>query len=355
MRILLLGGSSFLGRAFASESLTRGHDVTTFNRGRSGTDLPGVEALRGERDSADDLARLVEGRHWDAVVDTSAQQPAQAALSARLLRAHADHYTFVSSVHAFSDWPALVVDETSPLHPCPADTPPDQPPGNPLKAGCERAVLEGFGADRTLILNSGLLIGPHENGGRLPWWLERMARGGPVLAPGDPDRAMQVIDVRDFAAFGVDVLVAGRTGRFVTTAPAGNVTFGEFLATCAEVVGEPTGAGGDVRPPAELVWVADGPLLAEGPDSVEPWSELPLWAPDVPELAGVWLADTGRARAAGLRCRPFAETARDTWAWLRQRGPAADTDADGLKGRQGAARRTGIVPAKERRLLAALA
>ncbi|WP_406199965.1 NAD-dependent epimerase/dehydratase family protein [Kitasatospora sp. NBC_01560] len=350
MKILLLGGSSFLGRAFASEALDRGHEVTTFNRGRSHGDLPGVETVRGDRDSADDLARLADGRHWDAVVDTSAQQPAQAAISARLLHGHADHYTFVSSVHAFAGWPAEVVDEGSPLHPCPADTPPGQPAGNALKAGCERAVLEHFGAGRTLVLNSGLLIGPYENGGRLPWWLERMARGGPVLAPGDPDRAMQLIDVRDFAAFGLDLLTAGHTGRYLTTAPPGNVTFGEFLATCREVVGAPA----DGSAPAELVWAGDGALLAEGPDSVLPWLELPLWSPDAPEMSAVWLADTSRAQAAGLHCRPFAETARDTWAWLGERGPAEDTDADGRKGRKGAEHRQGIAPEKERRILAAL-
>ncbi|MFJ6385613.1 NAD-dependent epimerase/dehydratase family protein [Kitasatospora sp. NPDC092039] len=344
MKILLLGGSSFLGRAYAAEALTRGHRVTTFNRGRSAADLPGVETVRGDRDSAEDLARLVEGRSWDAVVDTSAQQPAQAALSARLLRGRAGHYTFVSSVHAFADWPARVVDEDSAPYPCPADTPPGQPPGNALKAGCERAVLEGFGVGRTLVLNSGLLVGPYEFGGRLPWWLERMARGGRVLAPGDPQRTMQVIDVRDFAGFGLDLLTAGTAGRFVTTAPPGRLTFGEWLETCREVAG----AAG-----TELVWVPDGPLLAEGPDQVGAWVELPFWAPDLPELAGAWLADTGRAEAAGLRCRPFAETARDTWEWLRTRGPAEDTDAEGRKGRPGAAVRQGIEPAKERRLLAA--
>ncbi|MER7750684.1 NAD-dependent epimerase/dehydratase family protein [Kitasatospora sp. NPDC097643] len=344
MKILLLGGSSFLGRAFAAEALDRGHEVTTFNRGRSATDLPGVEAVRGDRDSADDLARLVDGRHWDAVVDTSAQQPAQVVTSAGLLRERVGHYTFVSSVHAFSDWPAEVVTEDSPLHPCPADTPPDQPPANPLKAGCERAVLENFGADRALILNSGLLIGPYENGGRLPWWLERMARGGQVLAPGDPARTMQVIDVRDFAAFGADLLIAGTTGRYVTTAPPGRLTFGEWLETCRAVAGAAD---------TELVWVADEPLLTEGPDQVQPWLELPLWAPDVPELAGVWLADTTRAQAAGLRCRSFAETARDTWEWLRTRGPAEDTTPDGRKGRPESAHKQGIEPAKEQRLLAA--
>ncbi|MFB7379994.1 NAD-dependent epimerase/dehydratase family protein [Kitasatospora purpeofusca] len=343
MKILLLGGSSFLGRAFASEALTRGHEVTTFNRGRTAADLPGVEAVRGDRDSAEDLARLVDGRRWDAVVDTSAQQPAQAAATARLLHDRAGHYTLISSVHAFADWPARAVDETSPLHPCPADTPPGQEFSAGLKAGCERAVLEYFGADRALVLNSGLLIGPYERGGRLPWWLERMARGGRVLAPGEPGRPMQLIDVRDFAAFGLDLLTAGTTGSFLTTAPPDLLTYGEFLAGCAAVAG-----GADV----ELVWVPDGQLLKEGPDSVQPWSELPLWLPEGAESAGTWRVDTGRAEAAGLRCRPFAETARDTWDWLRRRGPAEDTEPDGRK----RGRIThGIEPAKERRLLEASA
>ncbi|MGA5818664.1 NAD-dependent epimerase/dehydratase family protein [Kitasatospora sp. NPDC094028] len=345
MKILLLGGSSFLGRAYAAEALARGHHVTTFNRGRSAGDLPGVDAVRGDRDSAEDLARLVDGRSWDAVVDTSAQQPAQAALSARLLRDRAAHYTFVSSVHAHTDWAVQVITEDSPLLPCPADAPPGRPFGRELKAGCERAVLEHFGTGRTLVLRSGLLIGPHEFGGRLPWWLERMARGGRVLAPGDPGRTVQVIDVRDFAAFGLDRLTAGTAGRFLTTAPPGLLTFGQWLETCREVAGAPD---------TELVWVDDAALLAEGPDQVTPWLELPFWAPDLPDWAHIWQVDSSRARAAGLRCRPFAETVRDTWAWLRTRGPVDDTDAEGRKGRPDAAFRQGIEPAKEQRLLAAL-
>ncbi|MEV7596621.1 NAD-dependent epimerase/dehydratase family protein [Kitasatospora sp. NPDC089797] len=344
MRILLLGGSSFLGRAYAAEALARGHQVTTFNRGRSAPDLPGVEAVRGDRDRAENLTRLVEARRWDAVVDTSARQPAQAALSARLLRERADHYTVVSSVHAYADWATQVITEDSPLLPCPADTPPDQPFDRALKAGCERAVQQGFGAGRTLVLSSGLLVGPYEIGGRLPWWLERMARGGRVLAPGDPGRTIQVIDVRDFAAFGLDLLTAGTAGRFLTTAPPGRLTFGQWLETCREVAG----AAG-----TELVRVDDGPLLAEGPDRVEPWLELPFWAPDLPEWAYIWQVDSSRAEAAGLRCRPFEETARDTWAWLRARGPAGDTDADGRKPVPGSPFVQGIEPAKEQRLLAA--
>ncbi|MER5862289.1 NAD-dependent epimerase/dehydratase family protein [Kitasatospora sp. NPDC002040] len=334
MNLLLIGGSSFLGRAYVSEALRRGHRVTTFNRGRSGPDQDGVEAVRGDRNSPEDLARLVEGRHWDAVVDTAGQQPYAVALAARTLRGHTDHYTFVSSVHAFTDWPALPVDEDSATQPCPADTPADQPPGNHLKAGCERAVLAAFGPERALILNCGLLIGPYENVGRLPWWLERIAEGGRVLAPGDPARATQLIDARDFAAFGLDLLERGGTGRYVTTAPAGSSTMRELLEACVAA----TGSG------AELVWAPDA-LLGEA--EVAPWVELPLWSPSTPEWSGIWAADTAKATAAGLQIRPLAETVADTWAWIQQRGPA------GAPYRQGTTE-LGIDRAKEERLLTGL-
>ncbi|MBC3840668.1 hypothetical protein GXW82_11560 [Streptacidiphilus sp. 4-A2] len=139
------------------------------------------------------------------MIDTSGQQPHTVTASARVLREHAAHYVFVSSIHAFSDWPDRPVDEQSPLHPCPAASPPGLPFSTALKAGCERAVLAEFGTDRSTILNCGLLVGPYESIGRLPWWLERIARGGRTLAPGRPDLPIQLIDARDFAAFGLDL------------------------------------------------------------------------------------------------------------------------------------------------------
>ncbi|WP_033820409.1 NAD-dependent epimerase/dehydratase family protein [Kitasatospora sp. MBT63] len=315
MKILILGGSKFLGRAYVLEALARGYEVTTFNRGVSRADQPGVEAVHGDRTSQADLEKLVAGRRWDAVVDTSGQQPHDVARAAGLLRDHADHYTFISSIHAFADWPAAPVDESSPTHPCPADTPPDQPPGNPLKAGCERALLTEFGA-RSLLLNCGLLIGPHEPVGRLPWWLERIAAGGRVLAPGNPDRPMQLIDARDFAAFGLDLLERGETGRYITTGPAGRDTYGDFLGHCIRATGSD----------AELVWTDDNTLLAA---DVGPWVELPLWTPDLPDWHGTWQADSSRALAAGLNSRPLAETVRDTWAWLQETGPGEESWAQG--------------------------
>ncbi|MGF1431178.1 NAD(P)H-binding protein [Kitasatospora sp. LaBMicrA B282] len=343
MRILFLGGSVFLGRAFVQEALARGHDVTVFNRGRSGPDLPGVEAVRGDRQSAADLAALVERapgpeRAWDVVIDTSGQQPHTVAAAARALREHARHYVFVSSIHAFVDWPERPVDESSPLHECAADSPADLPFSTALKAGCERAVIAEFGAERSTILNCGLLVGPYENVGRLPWWLERMARGGRVLAPGRPELPIQLIDARDFATFGLDLGERGVGGRFLTTALSGSSSYGELLAACVAATGSD----------AELVWVDDDRLRAA---EVTPWSEVPLWFPEFEDgqPTAIWQADARAAAAAGLHCRPLAETVRDTWAWLQERGPR---DRPYTQGAQGDV--IGIDPAKEQRILAEL-
>ncbi|WP_327067557.1 NAD-dependent epimerase/dehydratase family protein [Kitasatospora sp. NBC_01302] len=338
MRILILGGSVFLGRAFVTEALARGHQVTTFNRGASGPDQPGVRALRGDRGNEQDLAQLTAAATgpdgpWDLVIDTSGQQPHAVARTATLLREHAARYLFVSSVHAFADWPAEAIDEHAPLHECPADSPPDQPFSTALKAGCERAVVEQFG-DRSIILNCGLLMGPYENVGRLPWWLERIARGGRVLAPGRPDLPIQLIDARDFAVFGLDLAERGAAGSYVTTALPGSSTYGQLLAACVAATGSS----------AELVWVPDRKLVAAG---IEEWTELPLWAAEFTgdgRPSGIWQADSRKAVAAGLRCRPLEESVRDTWAWIQQRGPR---DRPYLQGTEV----LGIDPEKERRIL----
>ncbi|MEV0398614.1 NAD-dependent epimerase/dehydratase family protein [Actinoallomurus sp. NPDC050550] len=329
MRLLLLGGSVFLGRAFVSEALRRGDRVTTFNRGRSGTDVPGAEIVRGDRENDDDLRRLVEGRRWDAVIDTCGYVPQVVGRSARALSGHADAYLFVSSVHAYADWPERRVDEGSALRPCQPGAGPDADvPYNALKAGSERAVETGFDG-RVLILNPGLITGPREQVPRLTWWLTRIASGGPVLAPGDPGRAMQLIDARDIAAFGLDRLASGTTGRFLVSGVPGNTSFGALLDECVRVT------GADAAP----VWVDDAFLLEQG---VAEWTELPMWAPHGPEMAGVWLPSSDKALRAGLRCRPVAETVRDTWAWIRDENVTADRAAE---------RGQGVDREKERRIL----
>ncbi|GII62685.1 reductase [Sphaerisporangium krabiense] len=327
----MIGGSVFLGRSIVEEALRQGHEVTTFNRGRSGEDLPGVTAVRGDRENPDDLRALAEGRTWDAIVDVCGFTPRVVASSARALSGHAPLYAFVSTVSAISTWPAERVDETAPLWECDPEAGPEDGDYSVLKAGCERAV-ETFFDGGALILQPGLILGPWENVGRLPAWLRRIARGGRVLAPGDPGQEMQLIDARDIATFTVDQAAKGTEGRFLLTGPAGNTTFGRWLADCAEATGSD----------AEFVWVDDDFLHAR---EVEPWTELPLWIPAGESDAGAWSVATARAEAAGLRCRPVRETVRDTWDWLKDRDVAA------LEERLPSWRRHGIAPEKEARVL----
>jgi 2'-hydroxyisoflavone reductase len=332
MRILVIGGSVFLGRAFVVEALRRGDEVTTFNRGVTGSDMPGIEVVRGDREVSADLERLVGSRHWDAVVDVCGFVPRVVGESARVLSGHADSYLFVSSISAFRGWPSEPVDEDSQLYECPADAGPADGDYGELKAGCERAVHEAFDG-RVLIISPGLILGPHENVGRLPWWLGRIARGGRVLTPGDPDREMQVIDARDIAAFGLAQIAGCATGRFLTSGVRGNTTFGRLLGECVAAT----------RSDAELVWIEDSFLVEH---DVEEWTELPLWTAGGPDTAAVWLPSSAKALAAGLRCRPVAETVRDTWEWIASGG------ADVLRVYREMPRH-GIDPAKEEAILTA--
>ncbi|MFF3016913.1 NAD-dependent epimerase/dehydratase family protein [Streptomyces sp. NPDC057939] len=306
MKILLIGGTVFLGRALVDEALRRGHEVTLFNRGQAGPTPDGAEAVRGDREDEDALRALAEGRTWDWVIDTCGFEPRIVRRSVRALAGHADAYAFVSSFHAYADWPTKAVDESFPRHACAPDASPDDVPYNALKAGCERAVEEGF-PERALIVNPGIIVGPGENVGRLPWWLETIARGGRVLAPGSPDRAVQLIDARDIADFVLDRLAEGGTGRYLTTGVRENTTMGELLAACVDA----TGAG------TELVWADERFLQDHG---VAPWTEVPLWVPTGPESAGAWTASSAKALAAGLRCRPITETVADTWRALVEGG-----------------------------------
>ena len=290
MRILLLGGTVFLGRHVAAEALARGHALTLYTRGLHGADLfPEAEHVRGDRA---DVAPL-RGRPWDAAIDTSGYQPAQVEQSAAL---DVGHYVFVSSVNAYPAWPDEPVDEDSPVHESGDDY-------GALKVACERAG-EAALPERFATVRAGLLCGPYDNIFRLPWWVRRIGRGGTVPAPGDPDRELQLIDARDLAAFLVDLAEQRVAGTFNGTAPIGQTTFREVLE-----------AAGD----AELRWIPDAALLAA---NVEPWTELPLWLP----AEGTWPVGTDRAQAAGLRCRPIADTVADVAAWLRAGGEAALPD-----------------------------
>ncbi|MEU0688449.1 NAD-dependent epimerase/dehydratase family protein [Streptomyces uncialis] len=342
MRILVLGGTWFLGRAVAENALKRGWEVTAFNRGRSGVAPAGTRTVHGDRTDARDLVKLAQHGPWDAVVDTSASElaPRDVLAGTRALQPVAGRYVYVSTVSAYQGWPDEALTESSALLDAPADADadfgrlPDGWKGPDLhygrqKAGAERASVEAFGPDRVSILRPGVILGPGEYVGRLPWWLRRAERGGPILAPGEPTKTIQPVDVRDVAAFALDQAVATTGGAYNMTAPIGRETMGGFLGACLEV----TGSDG------RLVWAPDDVL---NDAQVRQWTELPLWRTH----AGVWNIESDRARQAGFTCRPLSDTVRDTWRWLSGGGMPVEHPRWA---------KHGIDPAKEAALLAGLA
>jgi nucleoside-diphosphate-sugar epimerase len=340
MRLLVLGGTRFLGRAIVDEAIRRGYDVTTFSRGLSGEPRPGAEALHGDRTSSADLLRLAE-REFDAVVDTSVIAPAHVAAAARLLAGHVDHYTYVSTISVYRERPGMPVTENSAVLDCPADaTGTVETLGyGELKAGSELAVASAM-PGRHLIVRPGLIVGPHEDVGRLPWWLTRLARGGTVLAPGGPARPVRMTDARDLAAWIVDNTRRGIPGTVNVPGPDGT-TFGDLLAACYQVT-EADRTGG-----ATLRWVPDEVLTEAG---VQPWMELPMWVPDIPELAATWQVSGDRAVRTGIRYRPLADTVHDTWQWLRREAAAKGQAVTEFERHPG----IGLDPAKEQAILSGL-
>ena len=336
MRLLVLGGTRFLGRAIVDDAISRGYDVTTFSRGISGHQRPGVEALRGDRTSAGDLRQLSQ-REWDGVIDTSVLAPAYVLAAAQILAERVQHYTYISSISVYATRPGESVTEDSPVLDCAPDaTGTVETLGyGELKAGAERAV-ETVLPGRCLIVRPGLIVGPHEDVGRLPWWLGRMARGGTVLAPGEPGRPVRMTDARDLASWTVDNTRRCLPATINVPGPEG-VTFGELLTTCARFT------GADGNPAATLRWVPDSVVLDAG---VEPWMELPMWVPDTPEFAGIWDTSGDRALRTGMRYRPLTDTVHDTWLWLRQETAAGHPIAHRPE--------IGLDPAKEDRILASL-
>ncbi|HEV3468008.1 MAG TPA: SDR family oxidoreductase [Pyrinomonadaceae bacterium] len=304
MKLLILGGTLFLGRHLVGEASARGHEVTIFNRGRRNPELfPEVERLRGDRDGGLDALR---GRSWDAVVDTSGYVPRVVRASAELLADAVGLYVFVSSVSAYADF-SRPFDEDSPAATMPDETV-EEVNGEtygPLKVLCERAA-EAAMPGRVLVLRPGLIVGPHDPTVRFSYWTARVARGGEVLAPGDPARRIQFVDARDLAAWTLRMAEAGRPGLYNAAGPDYALTMGRFLEECRAA------SASD----ASFTWVGEQFLLERG---VEPWSELPLWMPESSEKHRYFLrADIGRALAFGLTFRPLRETIRDTLAWQRE-------------------------------------
>src|SRR3954470_22708139 len=315
MRILVLGGTQFLGRHVVDTALEHGHEVTLFNRGQTRPELfPTVEKLHGDRDG--DLSALA-GRSFDAVVDTSGYVPR---VVQQTLDALGDvgHYTFVSSISAYADL-AAPRDEDSPVARLTEETEDYRSEAyGPLKALCEEVVRARFPA--AFIPRPGLIVGPWDPTGRFTYWPQRFDEGGQVLAPAPADEDTQVIDVRDLARWIVEAAEGGLAGTYNAVGPV--TPRHELLETCRAVTGVES----------ELVWVDPAFLVEQG---VEQWMELPLWLHE-PEYAAMQSTPRERALAAGLRTRTIDETARDPLEWVRSGQAPADAPAglDRAKERQ---------------------
>jgi 2'-hydroxyisoflavone reductase len=324
MRLLVLGGTRFAGRAVVEAALAGGHDVTTVNRGVSGQPGDGVQALIADRTDKAALRAALGNDEWDAVIDTWSGAPRVAADACEVLAGRTGHYGYVSSVSVYQ-WPFPVgVDENSPV----VDADPDSESNDDYaaaKRGAELAVLRAFG-DRALLARAGLILGPYENVGRLPWWLRRIERGGRVLAPGDPAAPTQYIDVRDLAAWLLAAAQQGTAGAFNAVGPSGHTTIGELLTVAVAATGSD----------AELIWVDQQVILDA---DIAPWTELPIWLPRDDEFAGMTSINVTAAHNTGLNDRPVRDTVAATWAWLRAGGDPQPRNPVGLD------------PEKERRVL----
>ena len=313
MKLLVLGGTKFLGRHVVEAGLARGDEVTIFNRGQFNPELyPEVEKLRGDRDGGLEVLR---GRRWDAVLDTSGYVPRVVRASAELLADAVDLYVFISSMSVYADF-RQPNDEDSPTATL-ADESAEERTGEtygPLKALCERAA-EAALPGRVLNVRAGLIVGPYDPTGRFTYWTERVARGGEVLAPAPRERQIQFVDARDLSEWMLRMIDARRAGVFNAAGPDYKLTMKGFLEACRDAC----------ETDARFTWVDEQFLLDKG---VEPWGNLPLWLPESAEEHRYFFAENcARAFAAGLTFRPVADTARDTLAWQRAGSPGLDTDA----------------------------
>ena len=303
MDLLVLGGTRFVGRAVVLDALARGWSVTAVNRGLSGSLPAEVEQLTLDRTVEHELAESLQGRQFDLAVDTWAGSPIVVQQAANVLTGKVRRLGYVSSISVYTDgrppggdesWPVVDADPAAGATDYSAD-----------KRGGELAALAAF--PDALLARAGMILGPWENIGRLPWWLDRCARGGQVVAPGRPGRALQWVDVRDLAAWLLDGLADGVAGPFDLTCPSGHTTTASLLEACVAATGGT----------AELVWVDQDRVLAAG---VEPWFELPGWVPEGGEWTGFMEGDTAAALSTGLLSRPVADMVRDTWAWVQAEG-----------------------------------
>lgn len=330
MKLLILGGTRFLGRYLVESALEHGHEVTLFNRGKYDPHVfPQVEKLVGDRDGGLDA---LKGRTWDAVIDTCGFYPRIVQMSAELLKEHVGHYTFISSCSVYEDL-SQGIDESSAVATMPQDKldeiqtdtsgPANTEYYGALKALCEEAIDQVM-PGRTLHIRAGLIVGPNDYSDRFTYWPSRIAKGGDVLAPDMKGQQITVVDVRDIADWIVRSVEASLTGVYNCSGAA--VTMEEILEACKNA------SGSD----AQIIYAAESFLKEQ---EIAPWVELPLWLPSDGPI-GLYEIHNGKAFASGFTARPMLDTVRDTLAWDRTR--PADLE-----------RKAGLDPEKEAKALQA--
>lgn len=321
MNFLVIGGTRFVGRAVVEDAVARGHDVTVFHRGPAEPEgFPEVEHVHGDRDGG--LGALA-GRTWDMALDTCGYVPRQIREVAATFDQRIGHYGFVSSISVYPDGTASGATEMTPTSDPPSTGAEDVTDASygPLKVACEREALAAF-PGRCLIVRPGYIVGPHDPTDRFTSWVRRAAAGGEMLAPESRSQPLQVVDVRDLAAFTLDRLEARTNEVFCVVGPDASLTWGEALPRLV--------AAGNAN--TRLTWVGEPFLTAKLGDDV--FEALPLW--DVQD-AGLHQVDATKAVEAGLRRRSFAATVADTLAWDREEG----------------VRKLGLSPEREAEILAA--
>lgn len=333
LRILILGGTQFLGVHITERALARGHTVTLFNRGRTHAELfPQLEKLQGDRDGKLDA---LKGRSWDAVIDDSGYVPRHVRLSAELLAPSVRHYLYVSSISAYASF-ASANDESSPLGKLPDESieKVDENTYGPLKALCEKAV-EQVMPGRTTIVRPGYVVGPQDHTDRFTYWPARAARGGEMLVPGAPRDHIQFIDVRDLARFTVGAVERHVAGTFNLVSAPGQFTMGELITAClssAKALAHPD-------PPPTPTWVT-AKFLATHDPTLD--ADIPIWAPETGDTAALAEVSAARALHGGLTITPIEQTVRDTLSWHLAR-----PEAERVK------LKAGLAPAHEQEILAA--
>ncbi len=319
MKILVIGGTRFVGRTLVEEALEQGHEITLFNRGKTNPELfPHVEKILGDRDT--DISML-QGRTWDICIDTCGYVPRVVRKSCKMLGNAVEMYVFISTINVYSDFSKPGITEKSPLATI-ADETIEEVKGEtygPLKVLCENVVSETF-PNRSAILRCGLIVGPHDPSDRFTYWPVRVQQGGEVLAPSPPHMQVQFIDARDLAQFALHLAGERRHGIFNTTGPAGRLSMEEFLDTCNELTGNK----------AQLVWVSEEFITGSEMD------HLPVWTPE--DWRGIFEADCSKAIDAGLGYRPLEQTINDTLDWHATRPSGYEM-------------KVGLKPDKEKELL----